>query len=333
MATLRLLSPALRRPTNFCTGIRSVSPPKFTTAPLRQFHLTTRPSPIRTQLIKQRRAFTTEPAIPYRRPDRATQIRKLVQAGALFGGTLLAAHLLFNTTSDPTSPPLPEYERAFLNETFLYTGVGVGIIGLGAKLAHNSGWSLRLMSANPWLVLGVSLVGSIGTMMACRATPPENYVLKHGLWTAFNLTQSLVLAPMFFYHPALLARAGLYTAGIMGSIAFVGATAKQDKYLYLGGPLLAGVAVVALSGLAPMVLPLGSRALVGAEAISLYGGLAVFAGFTLYDTQKILYHARMARQGMMKRDTVNESISLELDFINIFVRLVTILGRGQERRR
>jgi FtsH-binding integral membrane protein len=41
----------------------------------------------------------------------------------------------------------------------------------------------------------------------------------------------------------------------------------------------------------------------------------------------------MAEQGRMKRDVVNESISLELDFINIFVRLVQILAMQQGNRR
>ena len=59
---------------------------------------------------------------------------------------------------------------------------------------------------------------------------------------------------------------------------------SNDKYLHLGGPLLAGVTVVALSSLAPMVLPLGMRALAASEAISLYGGLAVFGGFVLYES-------------------------------------------------
>ncbi len=133
--------------------------------------------------------------------------------------------------------------------------------------------------------------------------------------------------------PALLARAGIYTLGMMGSIAFVGATAKQEKYLYLGGPLLAGVAIVAISGFAPLVLPAtATRTLMWTEKLWLYGGLAVFGGFTLYDVQRILQHARLAERGLMRKDVVNESVSLELDFLNIFIRMVYILGGSQRRK-
>jgi FtsH-binding integral membrane protein len=131
------------------------------------------------------------------------------------------------------------------------------------------------------------------------------------------VAQAATLSPLLFLQPALLARAGLYTATMMGSIAFVGATAKQEKYLYIGGPLLAGMGIVFVSGLAPLVLPVtAARTLMWSERIWLYGGLAVFGGFTLYDVQKILHHARMAQRGMIKKDTVNESIHLELDFLN-----------------
>jgi growth hormone-inducible transmembrane protein len=74
------------------------------------------------------------------------------------------------------------------------------------------------------------------------------------------------------------------------------------------------------------------RTLMWTENIWLWGGLAVFGGFTLYDVQKILHHARLAERGMIKRDAVNESISLELDFLNIFVRMVQILGMQQRRK-
>jgi FtsH-binding integral membrane protein len=258
---------------------------------------------------------------------------KLLYGAAIFGGTLVAINFVFNRETREDGG-MPLYERSYLNDTFLHTGLGIGVIGIAASALHRSGWSYRLMAMNPWVVMGVSLVGSIGSMYATFATAPENYVQKYACWTVFNLAQAAVLAPLFFVQPAILARAGLYTVGMMGSIALVGATAKQEKYLYLGAPLLGGVAIVALSGLAPLVLPATAlRTLMWSERIWLYGGLAVFGGFTLYDVQKILYHARLAEQGLVKKDVVNESISLELDFLNIFIRMVQILGMQQSRRK
>jgi len=261
-------------------------------------------------------------------------MQKLLVGGAIFGGTFIAIQLVFNreTREDGGMPP---YERAYLNDTFMHTGLGVGIIGLSARAMFQSGFMYRMMATNPWVVMIGGLGLSIGTMMGTRSVSPDNYIPKYGLWTAFNITQGALLAPLLFMAPpALIARAGLYTIAMMGSISFVGATAKQEKYLYLGGPLLAGAALVAVSGFAPLVLPATAvRTLAFTENIWLYGGLAVFGGFTLYDVQKVLAHARMAERGLIRKDAVNESISLELDFLNIFIRMVQILMMQQGRRK
>ena len=82
------------------------------------------------------------------------------------------------------------------------------------------------MAANPWVVLGVSLVGSIGTMMGVMWTPPENTFLKHAFWLGFNACQAATLSPLFFVSPAILSRAAIYTCGVVGSLSYVGATAK-----------------------------------------------------------------------------------------------------------
>jgi growth hormone-inducible transmembrane protein len=71
------------------------------------------------------------------------------------------------------------------------------------------------------VVLGVSLVGSIGTMMGTMYTPPENTVLKHAFWLGFNACQAATLSPLFFMSPAILSRAALYTAGVVGSLSYV----------------------------------------------------------------------------------------------------------------
>lgn len=250
-------------------------------------------------------------------------------AAGVAGAVVVMEGLLNRETRDGLSPG----EQSLLHDTFKYTGGGLVLTALAARSMFKSGVAFRIMAANPWLVLGVSLVGGIGTMMGTFYTPPEKTFQKHLFWLGFNAFQAATLSPLFFFSPAILSRAALYTVGIVGSLSYVGATAKNDTFLYMGGPLLAGVTVVALSSLAPMVLPVGMRGLAVMEAISLYGGLAVFGGFVLYDTQKILHHARLAEQGSMKRDPMNEAIGLELDMINIFIRLVQILAMQGNRKK
>jgi len=263
------------------------------------------------------------------RPSQAEAWKKFAITSATVAGTVVAVNVFFNReTRDGLSPA----EQSYLNDSFKYTGGGLVLTAIVARSLFKSGFAFRIMSANPWLVLGVSLVGSIGTMMGAMYTSPENAVLKHTFWLGFNACQAATLSPLFFVAPAILSRAALYTCGVVGALSYVGATAKNDQYLYMGGPLLAGVTVVALSSLAPMALPLGMRGLAIAEAISLYGGLAVFGGFVLYDTQKILQHAKLAQAGIIPRDPLKESIGLELDMINIFVRLVQILSMQQRKK-
>ncbi|KAL6714110.1 hypothetical protein ACLMJK_008604 [Lecanora helva] len=330
----------LRRPFAISAAIKQL--PKTTSITARALHSTSKPttfskptSPI-TSLTKNQNAFQTT----FRRTYMQQQVpnasgslaQRLLYGAAIVGGAVVVTNMVFNreTREDGGMPP---FERQFLNETFMHTGLGIGIIGVAARALHQNGWSYKLMTANPWLVIGAGLAASWGMMYGTFNTSPDNYVQKYALWTGFNLSQAALLSPLMFVHPALLARAGLYTVAMMGSIAFVGATAKQEKYLYIGGPLLAGVAIVAVSGLAPLVLPATAvRTLAWTDKIWLYGGLAVFGGFTLYDTQKILHHARLAERGVVRKDVVNESVSLELDFLNIFVRMVQILGMNRNRR-
>lgn len=264
------------------------------------------------------------------RPTQQEAWKRYAVTAAAVAGTIVGVEAFLNRD---TRDSLSAAEQSYLHDSFKYTGGGLVLTALAARSMFAAGLPYRIMAANPWVVLGVSLVGSIGSMMGVFYTPPEKTVQKHLFWLAFNACQAATLSPLFFLNPAILSRAALYTCGVVGSLSYVGATAKNDKYLYMGGPLLAGVTVVALSSLAPMALPLGMRGLAVAESISLYGGLAVFGGFVLFDTQKILQHARMAEHGAMKADPLRESISLELDMINIFIRIVQILAMQGNRKK
>ena len=108
---------------------------------------------------------------PYK-PDTSSLRQRLLYGAGIFGGTLIAINLVFNGEGREDGG-MPPFERAYLNDTFIHTGLGIGIISIAARALHQSGWSIRLMSANPWLVVGGGLVAGIGTMYGCMATSPD----------------------------------------------------------------------------------------------------------------------------------------------------------------
>lgn len=61
--------------------------------------------------------------------------------------------------------------------------------------------------------------------------------------------------------------------------------------------------------------------------IYLYGGLAMFSAFVLYDTQKIMYRAKTD----IAYDPINQSMHVYLDAINLFVRFVQIFGGNKKK--
>ena len=182
--TLPNMSFLLRRPFSIATAIKQV--PKSASAPYRAFHQSSplRPSKVLsaskptspiTALTKSRNAFHRtyiQPSSPVTGPDAGNLTQRLLYGAGIVGATVIATNLIFNreTREDGGMPP---FERSYLNETFLHTGLGVGIIGVAARALHQSGWSIRLMATNPWLVIGGGLAMSIGTMYGCFATAPE----------------------------------------------------------------------------------------------------------------------------------------------------------------
>ncbi|KAL0951700.1 hypothetical protein HGRIS_008376 [Hohenbuehelia grisea] len=168
------------------------------------------------------RTFMTEKATILR-PSQAESWKRF---GLTAAGVALAVFASDAFLNRETRDALSMAERSYLHETFQYTGGGLVLTALAARSMFKSGVAFRIMAANPWVVLGVSLVGSIGSMMGVMYTSPEKTFQKHAFWLAFNACQAATLSPLFFLNPAILSRAALYTCGVVGSLSYVGATAR-----------------------------------------------------------------------------------------------------------
>ncbi len=158
-------------------------------APVRAFHqspsakkssafFTSRPiiaaSVLRTVVPKnafaQSRTYM-QPAAPAV-ADSGSTLRRLLVGGAIFGGTLVAINAVFNRETREDGG-MPLYERSYLNQTFLHTGLGIGIIGLTARQMIQSGFVYRIMVTNPWVMAIGGLALSFGTMIGTRSVDPD----------------------------------------------------------------------------------------------------------------------------------------------------------------
>ncbi len=152
----------------------------------------------------------------------------------------------------------PPIVKEHLHSTYAHLAGGLAMTGTFAYIFHRTGWSTRILTSkyspfnnilkkaclffcpivNRWAYLGVSLVGTIGALFATKSIDDrKNPGLKYATWALFNGAMGLSLAPVYFIQPALIARAALMTTGIVGSISFVGMTARREQYLWLGAPL------------------------------------------------------------------------------------------------
>jgi FtsH-binding integral membrane protein len=150
----------------------------------------------------------------------------------------------------------------------------------------------------------------------------ENSLMKHLYFAGFNICTSFTLLPIIYVSELLAIRdAFILTSGVMGGMGLVALNSKDDAFLGMGGVLGAGLGGLIAIGIANIFLQ--SHAL---YQVSVFGGLALFTALTLYDMKTIQAHAKANPYF----DPMAQSLKVYLDFINIFVRLLSILN---DRRR
>ena len=111
------------------------------------------------------------------------------------------------------------------------------------------------------------------------------------------------------------------TAGMFGAMAFIGATTKRDL-TKMGSILMMVLVGVIIASLVNIFLKSSAM-----NWIISFVSVFVFAGFTAYDMQKLVDMSQ-AEDGTewAKKSSVLGALTLYLDFINLFLSLLRILG-------
>jgi FtsH-binding integral membrane protein len=145
-----------------------------------------------------------------------------------------------------------------------------------------------------------------------------------GLFMLYSALTGLTLSSILLvYTGASIASTFVVTAGMFGAMSFYGYTTKRDLSGF-GSMLFMGLIGIVLASLVNIWLK--SPALTWAIT---YIGVVVFVGLTAYDTQKLKNMGEQLnaddKDGFRKYAIVG-ALTLYLDFINLFLMLLRILG-------
>merc|ERR1711963_1045621 len=230
----------------------------------------------------------------------------------------------------------PQYVKDRIKDTYMYFGGSLAATAGTAAAIFRSPAAMSIVSRGGFIALGVSIAAMIGSSMVARSIPySPGFGSKQLAWLTHCAVVGAVIAPICLLGGPILTRAAWYTAGMVGGLSTVAVCAPSDKFLYMGGPLAMGLGIVFCASIGSNFLPPTTALGAGMYSIAIYGGLILFGGFILYDTQKIIYKAERhpVGYGVQKYDPINSSMGIYTDTINLFIRIAQILAMQGGRRK
>lgn len=225
-------------------------------------------------------------------------------------------------TDMPVASALP----ALMRKVYVWMTLALVITGFTAYAVATSPALLMAIVGNRFVLLGlivaelalvVGISGAINRLSLTAATL---------MFVLYSVINGATLSVVFLaFTMSSITSVFFITAGTFATMALVGYTTKKD--LTSMGRML----FMALIGLVIATVVNMFMRNSGLDMILNYVGVLVFVGLTAYDTQKIkkqLMMAGDAGEAWQKMALVG-ALTLYLDFINLFLYLLRILGKRE----
>lgn len=213
---------------------------------------------------------------------------------------------------------------SLVSKVYLWMTMALAITGLTALYVAQSGlvFTIANNTAYFWglLIAELAVVWILSANIMRLSFPVAGimfaiYSILNGATCSF-----IILA----YTAESLATTFFVTAGTFGAMSLVGAFIKKD---------LSGFGRILMMTLIGLIIATIVNIFVASSALSwalTYIGVLLFCGLTAYDTQKmkeILYQYQHTGNQNIMKIALMCSLSLYLDFINLFLYLLRIFGK------
>jgi uncharacterized protein len=202
--------------------------------------------------------------------------------------------------------------HALFAQTMGYVALTAALFALGAWLGHDLAGGVGI----------VAFIAAFACLIAMRFAARRSVQLTVGLLAGFGLLIGLAVAPTVAYYgsmdPQALWEAGGATALFIAGFGAAGYATRRDL-----------TAVARASSWALLALIVAGIVLIfvhipGADLVYSVLGLVIFAGFTMFDFQRLRTNTDATAAPLL-------AASIFLDVLNVFLFFLEIFSGGQEQ--
>ena len=225
----------------------------------------------------------------------------------------------------PASHASSQASTIFLAKVFNWMAIGLGITAAIAFMVASSGTAQQLIFSNKMVFYGL-IIGELGLVIYLSSRIQH---MSAGRATAMFLLYSALngatlSAILLIYTATSVAGAFIVAAGMFAAMAVYGTVTKKDLSS-MGSFMFMGLIGMIIASIVNMFM--GSAMI--SWAISAIG-VIVFTGLTAYDVQKISAYGSggimESGESAIKKGAIMGALTLYLDFINLFLSLLRLMG-------
>jgi FtsH-binding integral membrane protein len=217
----------------------------------------------------------------------------------------------------------------YVRSVYNWMGVGLALTGFMAYYVSTNESLLRLVFGNP-LLLMVLIIAELGLVFAIAGMVNRMSAgTATALFVIYSGLNGVTLSSIFLvYAQASIVSTFFICAATFIACSIYGWTTKKDL-TSLGGFMMMGLIGIFIASLVNIFIQSSSVSMI----IS-YIGVFVFVGLTAYDTQKIKTMAMTQPANLdgavVRKGAILGALSLYLDFINLFLMLLSIFGQRRD---
>lgn len=215
---------------------------------------------------------------------------------------------------------------ALMSKVYLWMTLALVVTGLTAYYVANTPAILYAIVSNQIAFWGLFIGELVLVFVLSSRIMRLSFVTASLMFVAYSVMNGVFFSFIFLaYTEQSIATTFLITAGTFGAMSLFGFVTKRD---------LSAMGRILFMLLIGLIIATVVNIFMKAEGLTLilnYAGVVIFVGLTAYDTQSIkqMLQEHGDKEGAEKIALLG-SLSLYLDFINLFIYLLRFFGESRK---